>query len=277
MKNLSIGIINTNNMNTIIHPYRERQHIIVDLETLDTRPTAYAWEIAAVHINKGEVTSLLFNSSIGHKTGSIWRTESIDTREWTAKQGNLPAAIRATNEGRPVSQVMAEFILWLTQFDNPMLWSWGKDFDFPILNMHADHLGMKLPYSYSNVHCIRDLWKMQNPNAKESPTRNAKHRALEDAQAEAVILQECLAKLPDVEAPAVVFEGWNTTTLPTKGDCDDSLMLAVYDECQSKKFVRYRLGFAQRHITPWVRTEEVQHFTAENPAPHPFDHPRAKK
>lgn len=264
-------------MNTIIHPYRERQHIIVDLETLSTRPTAYAWEIGAVHINKGEVTSLLFNSSIGRDGGSIWRTESIDTREWTAKQGNLPAAIRAAKEGRPPSQVMAEFILWLSQFDNPMLWSWGKDFDFPILNMHADHLGMKLPYSYSNVHCIRDLWKMQNPNAKESPTRNAKHRALEDAQAEAVILQECLAKLPDVEAPAVVFPGWNTTTLPTEDDCDLIGKVAVYDFSSEDGYSARQFGLVSRHAVPWARSEEVQHFSAENPAPHPFDHPRAKK
>ena len=182
----------------VTHPWRDRQHVIVDLETLDTVATAYAWEMGAVVVGPG-VNRLWqsFSKNISHVVKD-WRTRSEETRAWTEEHGHIMESAVASQAGSDPKEVLEEFVKWLDQFDNPMLWSWGKDFDFPILSMHAEKLGVKLPYRYTDVHCIRDLWQSQNPDAKESPTRHAKHRALEDAIAEAEVLQECLAKLPDI-------------------------------------------------------------------------------
>jgi hypothetical protein len=181
-------------------------HIMLDLETLDTRTSAVVLSIGAVAFDPHS------HSPLGERfylelTDDIWqqqqlnRTISGDTVRWWIAQS--PEAQKVLGKDDP-NRVRATTIEALMQFSayidrnggpDAKIWGNGADFDNILLgSLYAD-FGLARPWSYGRNRCYRTV-----KNLGFGPRRPARegvhHNALDDAITQAVHLQEIFACLP---------------------------------------------------------------------------------
>lgn len=164
-------------------------HISLDLETLSTSSNAAIVQIGAVTLDGQE-----FCEYINPKSSEAAGLDvSVETIQWWSTQD---PAIRAQVMGGTTSLATAlgKFLKWCQEvgpLDQIHLWSYGGDFDLPILR-NAYECFTEYPFNYRNHHCLRTLsWALGLPYIK--PARA--HNALEDARTQAQLLTMCIKQL----------------------------------------------------------------------------------
>lgn len=180
----------------------KRNHIILDIETLALGDDAYMWELGATAISEEVQDFKNFHSLINNDENN--RSIDLSTILWTRDQGNMDAVEDASEtDGKSPADVLHDFSEWSAQFHKPLFWSWGSTFDFPILESYYDTFSRhSVPWHYSAVRDLRTLYYALFPESDGldvRPTLGNTHRALEDAQHEAQLLQKCLEKLKTYE------------------------------------------------------------------------------
>lgn len=170
------------------------RHVMVDIETYDTKPTAVILSIGAVTMTGPEIK---FYEEIDINT-QYERTASVSTKEWWAKQGNPPIH-GSTSLGRALENFRK--FLQIPIEDNiipePIIWCKGTDFDVAILTHAYNQLYLPVPWKYNNVRDCRTLFKVLSIG--EWPTQN-NHNALDDAVNQATRLSYALAGIGKVLA-----------------------------------------------------------------------------
>lgn len=164
--------------------YRPKVHIGIDTETLGIPGDSAIVEIGAVVVMGNVVPETLH---IKIKPSSYEGTQFRIDPETVAWHNKIHPAYLAQMEAEGVSfqEAAITFNGWLQQFKDNFdlhVWSQGKDFDFPKLDFLLKASGVsKAPYSYSNIHCARDLVWL-NPAARiPGGGTEAKHTAVDDA------------------------------------------------------------------------------------------------
>lgn len=173
--------------------YKPKRHAILDAETLHTKRNAAVVDMAIVIVdfNNPGIHGRQFHISIKPSeydalegTGQFSRNE--DTKVFHEK--NDPEFL---NDCERLGVSIQEAAFAISDFINEMalgvelhLWSQGKDFDFPILENMLEQVGLKAPYAYSRVHCLRDLVWL-NPASRLKSDGPVAHKALPDAIHEA--------------------------------------------------------------------------------------------
>jgi len=160
------------------------KHFMVDIETLDTQPSAVILSIGVVCL-QDEMTFYAELNPVFQQT----RTVSESTVEWWKKQGNKP-------EGREelylalinLSQYFGRYI------SAPIIWSKGTDFDVAILAHAYRQYALPVPWAYSNVRDFRTLKKL-HPQLHYTENPNP-HNALADAVCQARQLHQIMAYNP---------------------------------------------------------------------------------
>lgn len=160
-----------------------KMDVMIDLETLSTRPNAVILVIAAVKFNRtGKLTELKemdtfylridINSCLRKAMHS-----SQDTRDWWNKQDK---AIREEAFGQPredLSIALRQFVEWFG--DTEYIWSHGATFDIVIMNEAFRRCGLEAPWKFWNCRDTRTIYDIAGIRNNELP-QAAKHHALYD-------------------------------------------------------------------------------------------------
>jgi hypothetical protein len=203
------------------------RHVIVDLETLDTQPSAVILTAGLVAVEITETECITLGS--WYRRIEWWqdfgicqagRTDSADTWTWWEKQSGL-AQIEVTSdvfgdpERIPLWLAMHSLNAWL-QLNPYPIWGNGSDFDNAVLQHAFKQHGLRWPY-WRNC-CLRSTKNLANQlglhvEMPAWPEDKIKHHALHDAEHEALMLAALLRAFTEqnrihvtIPAPIAKFE-----------------------------------------------------------------------
>lgn len=186
---------------------RHYEHVMVDLETLGTKPGATILSIGAVGFDATGVSEDRFHVVL-HRADSaaLGFVEDVATLTWWAKQG--PAAqetLRQADEaGFLVPEALTRFARYLVDASGTddrgrlaaKVWGNGSDFDNVLLAAAYQRCGLPLPWPFFNNRCFRTLKGLRL--ASEPTREGTHHNALDDAVHQARWAVRCLRQLePD--------------------------------------------------------------------------------
>ena len=151
-------------------------NVMIDLETLDTRPTAAVVQIGAVvdDTRYNIISRLHVDVSVASNM-SMGRTVSEGTVDWWRKTD--PAML---DEFQTYTTPLDEAIQQLTDFIPPKarVWANAPTFDLAILRNIYDYLGWDAPWKYWQECCYRTI-KIVHDRGLNLEQNG--HRAVEDA------------------------------------------------------------------------------------------------
>lgn len=206
---------------------------MIDLEFLDTRPSAAILAIAIVPMNTiskeiGEGVKLAVDADDCIRKGM---TVSADTiRFWTKQDAaafddafDVNARYRNTLELSlvKVSNILSE----ITNRANIEIWQQGS-LDAAILEHGYDLLGKQPPWEFWNVNDLRTLIKQYPYLELPSPGKD-KHQCLADAKLQA---NRLMAVLKHIEATEKVYNNHAKKETPDKGKPKPTVSLKDLDD-----------------------------------------------
>jgi hypothetical protein len=176
-------------------------HVMLDLETMDTTPSAVVVAVGAVFFDP-------YSSRIGdtfYQVANDWpdqqrRGRSIDgdtVRWWLeqsydAQQALVKPPSRNSNQTFGILREFTEFLDGVHQ--DVELWGNGSDFDNVILGGLFKSYGVSKPWSYSRNRCFRTIASQPRPVGFVPPPRTGTHHnALDDALTQVRTLQAIYA------------------------------------------------------------------------------------
>ena len=170
---------------------------MIDLETLDTKPTASILTIGAVKfdpfgddLNSKKCEKLYIKVDLD-SCDRIGLTTSEDTIAWWSQQSKEAQDEAFSTEGRiPIHEAMNQLykFCWGAQ----RVWSHGAAFDIVICENVFAKLQKLTPWDFWQVRCTRTLFDI-GINPQRPPV--LKHHALEDAWNQAVGVQNVMRTL----------------------------------------------------------------------------------
>jgi len=160
------------------------QHLMVDLETLDTKNTATVLTLGAVRFdphNDSPMKELYLRVCIDSQD-ALGCTVSEDTIKWWQQQDtSIMEEAFDPRDRIPIHEVINQFHALAWNCD--AFWSHGSTFDLMIIQNLYDKLGRAYPWNYWQIRDTRTLfdlgWNAEMP-------QGSKHNALEDAKRQAV-------------------------------------------------------------------------------------------
>jgi len=176
--------------------------VMLDLETLDTKPGAVLLSIGAVYFNAElQVLGPTFHEIISRDScRGYGLTESKDTIEWWNKQKPeaLGTLFKACDPSyvNPLTDVLVRFSEFIGAAEKPQkvkVWGNGSDFDNVLLDAAYRAVNMETPWSNYNGRCYRTLKNLRR-DIKLSRS-GVYHNALDDAISQAEHAVELLNAL----------------------------------------------------------------------------------
>lgn len=172
------------------------KHLMIDLETLGTSPGCVVHELAAVSFDPAtDDTSefyLIIDIESSERAGL---TISATTLKWWNDQGG------PRQDGADEFHAAMKFFKAFLDYSSPeSVWSWGSDFDLPILRALFKAAGLHWPLKYWTTRDARTVWDIANPGVIHPRAKG--HNALDDCRRQISQLKESLTKLksPLIEA-----------------------------------------------------------------------------
>ena len=171
---------------------------MVDIETLDTRPSAVVLSVGVVLFNRRDqlIPMKKLHLQFGTKEFRdeqilMGRTVDKETVAWWKKQE--PEAKKVFKEANveTMTEALEKLTEFLTQGDtNFLVWGNGASFDNTIMVSLYESFGMTPPWKFWNDRCFR-TFKGEHGHIARPPTLFAgtKHNALDDARQQALYLQ----------------------------------------------------------------------------------------
>lgn len=159
-------------------------HVMLDLETMDHRPTSAIASIGAVifdqkriHRSYYKIIDLqsCFDIGLTVKASTIywWLTRSQDARYELAKGSKLP-----------IQDVLKSLANFVVQAGSPKIWGLGAAFDNVILSNAYDKAGLDRPWKFSDDRCFRTV-RTQYSNTPPDKFEGVYHQAIDDAMNQA--------------------------------------------------------------------------------------------
>lgn len=167
-------------------------HIMVDLETLDTAVHGVILSIGAVKFNEQNIADDAFYRVVTIESNlAEGRTISPSTLTWWMDQSEGARAVFKTPKAEQVAleQALDEFRTWggsPLQWEQNKVWGNGSDFDCAMIAHAYHHAGP--PWKFWNTRCYRTIKSMESAKPIKL-TGPVAHNALADAIAQAKHLQ----------------------------------------------------------------------------------------
>lgn len=171
------------------------QDVMIDIETLDTRPSAAILSIGLVRfdVNQSGTLGDSFEAYIDIDSNlSAGRTVSGPTLLWWLDQEDAARRRIVEAEHVPLRTALARLSDFLKPDDR--VWGNGAGFDNVILADAYRSVGLPQPWRYWNDMCYRTLKNLYKSVVKPKTTGVA-HVALDDAMTQALHLQGIYAQL----------------------------------------------------------------------------------
>jgi len=166
--------------------------IMLDLETLSTRPNAGVVAIGAVDFYQLGVGGRKFYRSITPKSNEAAGLHiSASTFAWWCQQSDSARAVFSDKTATSLAAALTDFGSWCNELGVDEMWGNGSDFDNVILGNAYETLGLYRPWKYSQNRCYRTL-KSLVPTEVANKAWNkwstgVAHNALDDAVRQAHI------------------------------------------------------------------------------------------
>lgn len=171
-------------------------HIMVDLETLSTRPNAAILSIGAVGLDdetedREQFYCVIDDSSIDGEKFDI----CAETIQWWMNQSEeARAEFKKADKG--IVEALEDFAQFVRQYDAPLIWGCGSDFDNVILTNAYELSGLEAPWEFWQNRCYRTIkrcFQQVVPPKREG----VHHNALDDAEYQATHLVSIFKYLED--------------------------------------------------------------------------------
>ncbi len=168
------------------------RNVMLDLETMGTRPTSAITAIGAVIFDPD-------TQQLGTEYHRIIHLESCEregftmdasTVLWWLKQSPEALAIYSSQHAMPIADALQEFSDWLGYLKNPIIWGNGSDFDNLLLSNAYKTCKLGVPWKFWNNRCYRTM-KSLYPHV-ELTRVGTHHNALDDAKSQALHLMRIL-------------------------------------------------------------------------------------
>ncbi len=158
-------------------------HIMLDLETLGTKPGCVILSIGACvfYPNTGPDEEKTFYAVL-NRDDQLDKEMVVDpkTLSWWTKQ-NKKAWDQATKFSLPTEPELKRFLKWWHSYKGKYLWSQGSNFDGPLLEALFASFGLKEPwrfYDTRDTRTVKQMCHVKNDDVKRDGTY---HNALDDA------------------------------------------------------------------------------------------------
>lgn len=190
-------------------------HLMIDVETLGTRPGSVVWQIGVVafdidmrgNLDQGIELGLNPQEQIDLGFKVDWST----IRWWMEQSREAQAAMPKV--GLPLEVALA-FVRDYVERWGPVegVWGNGPDFDLTAMTMLFQAVDMKVPWAYNAGRDVRTMKEVVNGLGLETVRVKPliAHSALSDARAQALWVQEMWGSLPGRSAngsPTAAAEG----------------------------------------------------------------------
>jgi len=172
-----------------------KKHLMVDIETADTLPSAAIMSIGACifhldglgvqekfYVNVDAADGKRLGCTVGKDTMKFWSEQSKEV----IRSLHVPSPV-------PVKDALEQFFQFYKDTGAEMIWAHGAAFDLPIIDFSANKVGLKPPYAYRHVMCNRTVMSMLDSAV---PKGNDAHNALADAVYQAQHLISLFEKPP---------------------------------------------------------------------------------
>jgi len=161
----------------------ELRDVMIDLETMGTKPDAPIVSIGAVLFDprRGKTCSKTFYEELDWENQD--RIISLDTKRWWAKQSTAARECLFGMEELP--DVLGKFSEWLP--GDVKVWGNGPTFDISILENAYHQSDLKIPWKHWNVRdcrTIKDLYESAR-GGFDGKVSGTAHNALDDARHQA--------------------------------------------------------------------------------------------
>lgn len=169
---------------------KKMNKIMIDIETLDTRPTSAVLSIGAVEFNETDL-GVTFSRNVSIDSClKLGMTVSGPTISWWMDQSDAARAMfnQATAQ---VTDTLNEFVQAYNWAEFDEVWANGTDFDLAILRNAFEQAGVQCPWAYYKGRDYRTICKLI-PRSMLNELRiepTIPHNALADAIAQALTLQ----------------------------------------------------------------------------------------
>jgi hypothetical protein len=178
--------------------------IMLDLETLSTRPHAVILTIGAIRFKRGEVWDKnidLDNLDVFYRRIHIKSCEQAglhiceETKNWWNKQDvNMQYEALKNPDRVDLSQALREFKTWFGANSRTKIWGNGSGFDCSILGEAYKRCGMTPPWKFWMERDLRTIMDIAYVRSLDLPQSN-KHHALFDCYRQIIGFQMCEKKI----------------------------------------------------------------------------------
>ena len=162
-----------------------RLQVMLDLETLGTRPGCVIAQIAAVIFDVDGLQddfAVRIDIEDAQRAGLVIEADTV--RWWLTHESAQGARGLFEVVGAvPLQTALAQLADWLRPLAPCAIWCKGASFDFAILAEAYKRVGLARPWQYRDERCLRTLTALAPDVLLPKPTQA--HDALEDARAQA--------------------------------------------------------------------------------------------
>jgi len=184
-------------------------HLMLDIETLDIKPSAVILVVAGVFFDPrtGQLGAE-FETAVSSQKAQPGRTISLDTVAWWARQSDeaRKLAFAGSDSLKRVLTSFSRFI-HINSSDSVKVWGNGKEFDCAILEHAYQQLDMPCPWKFWDTQDVRTVITLAelhgfNPK-KDRPFEGTPHRALDDAKHQARYIADAISALYYRKGPSL--------------------------------------------------------------------------
>lgn len=134
------------------------KNVMLDLETMSTKPNASIISIGAVafDMDKDEFEQFYVGINL-ESCEQAGLHISAGTVKWWCEQSEAARCAVYSPDLESLTSGLKSFSDWLSKFDEPVIWGNGSDFDNVVLGNAYEAVGFETPWSYKQNRCFRTL------------------------------------------------------------------------------------------------------------------------
>lgn len=170
-------------------------HVMLDLETLGTRPGCAIRSVGAVTFDLGSRVGEEFyaNVDLGSCLGVGLTIEAGTLLWWEDQAPEARAALR--RDPVTLDHLADQFTGWFRRVGGECVWSQGSDFDGPILAAALARVTRVVPWKFHNARDTRTAYALAGFDPRSVPREGTYHNALDDARHQVACVQAAVKRL----------------------------------------------------------------------------------
>lgn len=172
-------------------------HVMLDLETLGTRPGCVVLSIGAIKFSPDEPTAAIEMKSGFYRVVALQSAMAAglkiqaNTLLWWLKQNDFARKALTETAGITLAAMLDDFDEWFK--GSTYIWGHGASFDPPVLEAAYAALKRHAPWDYRNIRDTRTIYDFKHH--KIARPEGGKHHALHDAHHQAIELDRSIRQL----------------------------------------------------------------------------------